>query len=51
MIFLLALTLLAGASTAPASDPLPKTLPRSSPEAQGISSSAVLAFLTTSWPG
>jgi CubicO group peptidase (beta-lactamase class C family) len=45
MSFILALTLLAGATATPATAPAPKTLPRSSPEAQGLSSSAILAFL------
>ena len=50
MSLILALTLLAGAATTPAIAPTPSAptraaLPRSSPEAQGIPSSALLAFV------
>jgi CubicO group peptidase (beta-lactamase class C family) len=45
MSLILALTLLAGTAAAPAAAPSSSALPRSSPEAQGISSQAILAFL------
>jgi CubicO group peptidase (beta-lactamase class C family) len=45
MSLILAVTLLAGAHAVPPAPPPSSSLPRSSPEAQGISSSAILAFL------
>jgi CubicO group peptidase (beta-lactamase class C family) len=45
MSFILAVTLLAGAAASPATAPTPAVLSRTSPEAQGVSSSALLGFL------
>jgi CubicO group peptidase (beta-lactamase class C family) len=45
MSFILALSLLAGATASPTAAPPRTVLARSSPEAQGVSSSAVLGFL------
>jgi CubicO group peptidase (beta-lactamase class C family) len=45
MSVILALTLLAGAAATPAKAPSPAVLSRTSPEAQGVSSAALLGFL------
>jgi CubicO group peptidase (beta-lactamase class C family) len=45
MSFILALSLLAGAAASPVAAPPRSALPRSSPEAQGVRSSALLEFL------
>jgi CubicO group peptidase (beta-lactamase class C family) len=45
MSFILALSLLAGAAASPAATPVKSVLSRTSPEAQGVSSAALLGFL------